>query len=123
MQVKECVARGELVTILADSTAADPRPLAVNFLGGRLRLPAAPFVLAAVLKCPVLLGFGLYRGGARYDFFCEPLLEGLQDKVVLPPGDREAALTAVAQRYADRVAHHVAMQPDNWFNFFGSSWE
>jgi predicted LPLAT superfamily acyltransferase len=123
MQVKECVARGELVTILADSTAADPRPLAVDFFGGRLRVPAAPFVLAAVLKCPVLVGFGLYRGGARYDFYCEPLLGGLHDKVVLPPGEREAALQRVAQQYADRVAHHVAMQPDNWFNFFGSSWE
>jgi predicted LPLAT superfamily acyltransferase len=117
MKVKEAIARGELVAVLADRSAHDPRPLSVEFLGGRREVPAGPFVLAAVLKCPVLLGFGLFRGGGRYDFHCEVLA----DKVVLPPGDRETALTAVAQRYAERLAHHVAMQPDNWFEFFARS--
>jgi predicted LPLAT superfamily acyltransferase len=114
LQIRECIERGELVAILADRTHPGARNLTVDFLGGRAQLPAGPFVLAATLRCPVLLTFGLYRGGTHYDLFCEPFA----DKVALPRQDREAALNAVAQRFADRLAHHVRLQPDNWFNFF-----
>jgi predicted LPLAT superfamily acyltransferase len=118
LQIRECIDRGELVAILADRTKPGSRTITVDFLGGRAQLPAGPFLLAAALRCPVLLTFGLYRGGTRYDLFCEPFA----DQLTLPRAQREAALTAAAQRFADRLAHHVCMQPDNWFNFFGF-WE
>jgi predicted LPLAT superfamily acyltransferase len=114
LQIRECIERGELVAILADRTHPASRSVTVDFLGGRAKLPAGPFMLAATLRCPVLLTVGLYRGGTRYDLFCEPFA----DKLALPRQDREAALTACAQRFADRLAHYVALQPDNWFNFY-----
>jgi predicted LPLAT superfamily acyltransferase len=114
LQIRECIERGELVAILADRTHPASRSITVDFLGGRAKLPAGPFMLAATLRCPVLLTFGLYRGGTQYDLFCEPFA----DQLTLPRQELQAALTACAQRYADRLAHYVCLQPDNWFNFF-----
>ena len=114
LRIRECIDRGELVAILADRTRPGSRAITVDFLGGRAQLPAGPFLLAATMRCPVLLTFGLYRGGTSYDLYCDPFA----DNLVLPRQSREAALTATAQRFADRLAHYVCLQPDNWFNFF-----
>jgi predicted LPLAT superfamily acyltransferase len=114
LRIRECIDRGELVAILADRVGPTTRALTVDFLGGRARLPAGPFLLAATLRCPVLLTFGLYRGDRTYELFCEPFA----DPLILPRQDRGAALAATAQRFADRLAHYVALQPNNWFNFY-----
>ena len=70
--------------------------------------------MAAVLKCPIYLTFGLYRGGNRYDLYCERLCERLE----LPRRGRQEAIVGVAQRYADRLDHYCRQAPDNWFNFY-----
>ena len=82
-------------------------------MGGRIELPTGPYVLASVLKCPIYLTFGLYQAPNRYDLYCEPFA----DDIVLPRGDREPALRALAQRYAERLEHYCRLAPDNWFNF------
>jgi predicted LPLAT superfamily acyltransferase len=70
--------------------------------------------MAAALKVPVMLCFGLYRGGNRYDLHFEPFA----DTVVLDRSNRAASLNAVIQRFADRLAHHARAAPYNWFNFY-----
>ena len=57
---------------------------------------------------------GLYRGGNHYELYCIPFAE----RVVLPRGDRQAAIAGYAQQYADLLAEFVRKAPDNWFNFF-----
>ena len=43
----------------------------------RRRFPTSPWLLAAALKVPVMLAFGLYRGGNRYDLHFEPFAESI----------------------------------------------
>ena len=40
--------------------------------------PRAPWLIASVLHVPVVLAFGLYRGGNRYDLAFESFSDGLQ---------------------------------------------
>ncbi len=112
--VQAAIERGEFVAVLGDRVGLGERATTVDFLGAPARFPSGPYTLAAVLRCPVYLCFGLYRAPNHYDLYCEPLCEHLE----LPRGAREAALVAHVQRYADRLAHYCRLAPHNWFNFF-----
>lgn len=71
-------------------------------------------MMAAALEAPVIIGFGVYRGGNRYE--CR--LELYEPRVELPRATRAQALEAHAQRYAARLEQEVRAHPYNWFNFF-----
>ena len=114
LEIQSRVARGELVALLADRVGLGERATSATFLGDEAQLPAGPFLLASILKCPVYLVFGLYEAPDTYHLHCEPFA----DQVVLPRKERKQALKGYAQRYADRLAFHCRASPYNWFNFF-----
>jgi predicted LPLAT superfamily acyltransferase len=114
LAIKEALDEKSLVTLLVDRARPGNEVSMVEFLGSPAPLPTGPWQMAAVLKVPVILCFGLYRGGNRYDLHFEPFAES----VVLPRGARQQALDAVVQRYADRLAHYARLAPYNWFNFY-----
>jgi predicted LPLAT superfamily acyltransferase len=113
IEVRAAILRGELVAILADRVAG-PRTVAASFFGRQAHFPAGPFLVAAVLGCPVYLAFGLYFAPRRYELHCEPFA----DTVRLPRAGRDAALSSVVAAYAARLEHYCRLAPDNWFNFF-----
>jgi predicted LPLAT superfamily acyltransferase len=113
LQLRDCLERGELVGVLGDRSI-DGKTVEVDFLGSPARFPTGAFALAAAMRCPVLITFALHTPPNRYDLYCEPLVE----QVVLPRKEREAALRAHVQAYAERLEHYCRMRPDNWFNFY-----
>jgi predicted LPLAT superfamily acyltransferase len=121
LQVKESLARGECVGFLGDRIAGGDKTIAVDFLGRPAELPAGPFLVAAALKAPVVMFFGLHRGPRHY----EVRFQGLDDGGGLPAeagDDRNRRVQPMGQRYADCLAFHVRLAPYNWFNFF-DFWE
>ena len=71
-------------------------------------------MFANALRVPVVLAFGLYRGGDRYDLHFERFAFELpRDR-----RERNAALVDVVQRFADRLAHFARLAPYNWFNLY-----
>ncbi|WP_017940636.1 MULTISPECIES: lipid A biosynthesis acyltransferase [unclassified Thioalkalivibrio] len=114
IQARECLDRGELIATLGDRVAESDKMVACNFLGDTALFPQGPLLLAAVLKVPVILCFGLYRGGNRYDIFFEPFAETID----APRGQRDEVLAQWVQRYADRLEARVREAPYNWFNFY-----
>lgn len=115
LAVKEHVDRGYLVALLGDRVLDRGDAVDCRFLGGEARLPTGAFRLAAALGSPVILFFGLYRGGNRYDAYFEPWRE----RIDLPRPRSRAALEPLAQAFADRMEHYVRLAPLNWFNFYG----
>ncbi|MCL2447917.1 MAG: hypothetical protein FWD17_03110 [Polyangiaceae bacterium] len=114
MRVKERIDRGECVAVMGDRVGLDRRAATVDFFGAEAQFPTGPYLLAAILKCPIYLTFGLYRAPDRYELYCEPF--DLEPKVSRE--DRDEALRAYAQRFASRLEHYVGLAPDNWFNFY-----
>lgn len=115
LRLRDAVARGEMIGVMADRLhQPGERALTVQVLGEAAQIPASPWLLAGMLKVPVLLCFGLYRGGRHYELHFESLGERLE----LPRGQRMEAAQAHAQRYADRLSHHARQAPYNWFNFY-----
>jgi predicted LPLAT superfamily acyltransferase len=114
LAIKEALDDKALVTMLVERARPGNAVIAADFLGSPAPFPSAPWQLAAVMKVPVVLCFGLYRGGNRYDLHFELFAHSLS----IERRNREAALTDVVQRFADRLAHYVRSAPYNWFNFY-----
>jgi predicted LPLAT superfamily acyltransferase len=114
LDIKEAVEAGQIVGMMADRARADERALTVSFLGGTVRVPAGPWIVAGMLGIPVVLGFGLYRGAGRYE--CR--LQLFAQRIDFPRERREAVLQECAQRYVAQLEEQVRAAPYNWFNFF-----
>ncbi|HET7126914.1 MAG TPA: acyltransferase [Lysobacter sp.] len=114
LQIQQAVQSGALVALLADRVHGRERGADADFLGDPARFPLAPMQVAAALKVPVVLGFGLYRGGNRYDLVFEAFSDGLD----IPRPRRNAEIAALIRRYAERLEHHARSAPFNWFNFY-----
>lgn len=114
LAIQQAAAQGALIALLVDRTQPGEARMQAPFLGAPAEFPVAPWLVAAVLKLPVSLGFGLYRGGNRYDLVFEPFSDGLD----IPRRERAAAVPALIRRYAARLEHYVRDAPYNWFNFY-----
>lgn len=115
LRLRDSVDAGQMIGIMADRLhVPDERSAPVCMFGARTRLPASPWIMAALLKVPVLQCVGLYRGGNRYDLYIETLAE----RVDAPRGRRDEAVAAYAQAYASRLEHFARQAPYNWFNFY-----
>jgi len=114
LQIQQAASEGAMVALLVDRTLPGQRALAVPFFGEPAPFPMAPWQMAAVLRLPVVLGFGLYLGGNRYRLVFEPCSDGIE----LARGRRDAALATLIRGYAARLEHHARRAPYNWFNFY-----
>jgi len=113
LAIGDAIGEGMVATLLADRARPRETTVLVDFLGGPAAFPVAPFRIASILRAPVVLCFGLYRGGNRYDLHFESFSEDLH----LPRRNRDAEMRCVVQRYVSRLEHYVHLDPYNWFNW------
>ncbi len=114
LKVETALNRGEIVGMLGDRTFQGEGTVACQFLGAQARFPSGPFRLAALLKRPMVLMFGLYRGDNRYDIYFERLVDTWQ----APRAARDLHLEQAMQRYVERLEHYCRDAPYNWYNFY-----
>ena len=114
LQVQECLDRGGVVGIMGDRLMSDDQSVLCTLFGRPARFPTGSMRLAHVVRTPVVLFFGLYRGANRYDVH----LELLSESVRLSHEHRADDLQQWTQRYADRLEFYCRQTPDNWFNFY-----
>ncbi|MBN8800284.1 MAG: acyltransferase [Lysobacteraceae bacterium SCN 69-123] len=114
LAIQQALQEGAMVALLVDRARPGETALAAPLLGAPAPFPTAPWLIASVLKAPVMLAFGLYRGGNRYDLLFEPFATAVD----VPRAQRAEALSALVHRYAGRLEHHLRGAPWNWFNFY-----
>lgn len=118
LEIQQALADGAIVTLLVDRVQSEQAWLPMPFFGRAAPLPVAPWLIASVLGVPVMLAFGLYRGGKRYDLLFETFDLGGR----VPRAERASRLRGMVGRYAARLEHHARHAPYNWFNFY-DFWE
>ena len=106
--------QGGFVGVLADRGVRGEAQIRHPFLGAPAAFQPGPFRMAALLKRPVVLMVGVYRGGRRYDIFFEHLL----DPADMSPRGRAGEADKAMRRYVERLEHYCRMAPFNWFNFY-----
>lgn len=118
LRVKECLDRGGLVGILGDRLLRQDHAAPCRFFGKQAGFPAGTMRLMSILHVPVILFFGLYRGGNRYEVHFELFAEA----VTVDRRHRDREIQQWTQRYVDRLEYYCRLAPDNWFNFY-DFWE
>lgn len=115
MLLSDKIDSGELVIIAADRTPVNnwQRVTKVSFLGADALLPQGPFILSALLKCPVYTVFCLKQQGRYVIYF-----DHFSDLLNFPRKTREQAMQHIIQCYADRLQTYCLKEPLQWFNFF-----
>jgi predicted LPLAT superfamily acyltransferase len=113
--LEQRVENGDWLFIAGDRTpvGGGRRTSAAPFFGAAAEFSQGPYLLAALLDCPVYLFF-CRREGERYGLRVERLAE----RIVLPRGRRGEALAAYAAAYAARLEKHVLEDPFQWYNFY-----
>ena len=114
LKVKESLDAGFLVGTLGDRPTSDGKTAQCQFLGAPATFPIGAIVIAAMMHCPVILFFGIYRGGNRYEIY----FEKFADEIVLNREHRAEGIQYWTQRYVDRLEYYTRLAPYNWFNFY-----
>jgi len=114
LAIRDAAAQGALVGLLGDRARPGEATRTAEFFGAPTQFPVAPHLIAAVLQLPVVLAFGLYRGGNRYEVFFETFGLG----AAIPRAQRSMRLDELVQRFAARLEYYTRLDPFNWFNFY-----
>ena len=114
IRVKESLDAGCFIGMLGDRISGGDKTTQCQFLNAPATFPAGPVLLAAMMRCPVILFFGLYRGGNRYEIY----FEHFADQIDLDRVRRAEDIQFWMQRYAERLEHYSRLAPYNWFNFY-----
>src|SRR5438132_3885724 len=114
LKVKESLNAGFLVGTLGDRPTSNGKTTQCQFLGAPATFPICAILISAMMHCPVILFFGLYLGGNRYEIYFERFAED----VILNRDHRAEGIQHWMQRYAERFEHYARLAPYNWFNFY-----
>jgi len=112
--VADRLQRGHFIGLLADRHFEGKNLVRYAFLGAPAAFPRGPFQLALMLRRPVVMMFGLYRGANRYELVFETLAPVQETR----PADGDAWVDEVMRRYVARLEHYCREAPFNWFNFY-----
>lgn len=118
LRIRDEVKKGNFVGIMADRMTARDTPVVCDFLGQRVELPLSPWLLASMLDVPVIVCFGLYRGGNRYTLHFDALNVATHTVGAKARRNRRQQAEALAQAYAKRLEYYAKLAPYNWFNFY-----
>lgn len=115
LDLKSRLDQGEWLVIAGDRVPLGEagRVASVPFFGDPAPFPIGPYVLANLLRCPVLL-FHCYLVDGEYRL----VLEKFADRVELPRGDKTEELNRLTRAYASSLQRQVERAPLQWFNFF-----
>ncbi|HRM21362.1 MAG TPA: glycosyl transferase family 2, partial [Neisseria sp.] len=114
MELNARIEAGEWLAIAADRVPVrGEKTVEVDFLGAKAQLPQGAWLLAGLLKTQVHTLFCIQHQG-RYHLKLRRFLNSTDWK----RGERQAAVAAAAQAYADRLAEECAAAPLQWFNFY-----
>ncbi len=115
MMLQDKIEQGELIVVAVDRTpiTKEGRIIEVDFLGYPALFPQGPFILAALLKCPVYTLFCLREKNKLAIYF-----DHFSDGLSFPRKQREIALQECVQNYANILQQYCLKAPLQWFNFY-----
>ena len=114
IDLRQRVERGEWIVIAGDRTSVlTESSTYVPFLGLDAPFPEGPWILGALLECPIYLLFCL-KDGHKFSLTMERFSENIQ----LPRATRKESLRACIAQYVTRLEHYSTLFPLQWYNFF-----
>jgi predicted LPLAT superfamily acyltransferase len=116
LQLKAHINRGEHLALLADRhpPGGKERVCSVPFLGENAPFPQSPWILASLMRCPVLMTLAVRTAPRSYRIVVRPIAE----QIVLSRKNREEQLRPHVTVYARQLEELCRQYPRQWFNYF-----
>lgn len=112
--LQEKLDQGEWVIVAADRIPVQSgRVQAIPFLGCDAHWPQGAWILASLLKVPVLAIFS-YKLDQVFHVYIHQLAEQLH----FPRQSRKEAMQNIMRRYVELLEQHCIRAPYQWFNFY-----
>ncbi|MGE8559592.1 MAG: acyltransferase, partial [Acinetobacter sp.] len=112
--LQEKLDRGEWVIVAADRVPVQSdRVQPISFLGEEANWPQGAWILASLLKVPVLAVF-CYRVGDNFEVHIHSIAEQLN----FPRKSRIQAMQNTTRQYVTLLEQHCIRAPYQWFNFY-----
>ncbi|MGH6624304.1 MAG: acyl-CoA synthetase [Burkholderiaceae bacterium] len=112
--IKDAIARGDLVGILADRSPLPERTALVSFMGEDAPFPIGAYRLAALLNAPIYFACAVLVGD-DYRICFERMEPASADMSV---DDRKEWVASQAALFARHLEFYARAYPFNWFNFY-----
>ena len=113
VDIHNALKRNEIVCMMADRFASYEREyVEADFLGGKIKVPSAPWLIASITGAPVMHTFSLRQNG---------IITGLPPLLVRVPGGirkDKAALEKLVRLYTEKLESLVMQYPCHFFNFY-----
>lgn len=114
LSLNDALSAGNMVGVMVDRAAPGETLQPVHFLNETAYLPAGPWMLAMVLKVPIIMCTAVYDGSNRYRIQFTLISDGTP----VPRRERQQQLALNLEKYVGELQHIVRSHPYNWFNFF-----
>lgn len=114
LKINDIIEQSGMMGMMIDRLYDGDEGVCCTLLGADARLPAGPWYLAAVLKVPVVLCFGLYHGRNQYSIYFE-LFDSMEN---CQKRSSHKAISGYIQEYCLKLEHYLNLEPFNWFNFY-----
>jgi len=116
LKVKEAIDNGITVGLLGDRILGHntDKTVSCQLLGEPVSISTAPIIMAASLKVPVVVFFGLYLGQNKYKI----VFELLDEEIILNRKTRQQDIQFYSQKYVNILEKQIIETPYNWFNFY-----
>lgn len=110
------VNEGGFLGILGDRipSGSKNRILRLPFLGEEASFPQGPWIIAGLLKCPVIFFYAVSAGQQKYEIHFKKLFE----EVNISSGNRENEIKKYLARYISKLEDACCRFPYQWFNFY-----
>lgn len=113
VRIIRAIKEGGVVAMRADRTMSG-KMVSATLLGGRISLPAGPFVSGAICGAPMVSIYTCRIGYRRYHCIVRPM-KRCGDEA---GGTRDERMNAAAQEYADGLEQVLRKYPYQWSNFY-----
>ncbi|MCU4493527.1 acyltransferase [Acinetobacter guillouiae] len=112
--LQEKLDQGEWIIVAADRVPVQSQRVEnLKFLADESAWPQGPWILASLLKVPILAVF-CYRKQDNFHVH----IHSIAQKLNFPRQTRNQAIAEVIQRYVQLVEQHCVDAPYQWFNFY-----
>lgn len=119
MLLQQKIDQGEYIVIAGDRIPLidGKNTSRVRFLGHDCDFPSGAFVLASILRCPLLSIFCLRREQDKIPAW-DLHLDMLAERIILPRQQRPQQVQHYCQVWADMLGRYCQLAPLQWYNFY-----
>jgi predicted LPLAT superfamily acyltransferase len=102
----QALRRNEFIAIHADRVTDQGKHIELDFLDGKAKFPAGPFIMAHKFKVPITFVYAVKGSKFHYDLFAtDPITESNSE-------------IEIAEKYVKHLESMVRKYPAQWFNFY-----